>query len=402
MARRLSHSLKRKPQTAKTKRNFHIPDCPRFTGYKPCYPGVNCAVDGCYEKKKNNIRILIVNLDAMGNVLTTTSILPAMKRKYPGSIITWITMENTHRLLDNNQYIDRVFVWGPESRLILGSMKFDIVMNVDKSQRSGAFTMGVRAKKKLGYGVNERGQIIPLNKEAEYNYLLGLDDHLKFRVNTRTVSDILHQTMKLDYRHDEYVLNLTEEEEHFCNKYAQEQGLDKAGLIVGFNTGCSTLYPNKKMTVDQHVALIDRLYEVLPQARLVLLGGSEDTERNIEIARRVGEKVLSTPTTEGVRRGICYENLCDVVITGDSFGMQAAIGLKKYVIAWFGLSCWTEIDLYSRGEKLYPQTLECAPCWKLQCPYNLECIQMIDLERIVELVKKYFEKLQTSNSQLIL
>ena len=389
MAIRTSNSSKRKKKTVRTKKTISIPDCPRFTGYKPCYPGVNCAVDGCYEKRKKNIHILIVNLDAMGNVLVTTSILPAVKRKYPHSVITWITLSNASRLLDNNHSIDTVFVWEPDSLVILGSMRFDIVMNVDKSQRSCALTMGIHAKQKLGYGLNDRGQIIPLNREAEYNYLLGLDDHLKFRLNTRTVSDILHQTMKLDYRRDEYVLNLSEEEKQFCVRYATEKGLAKARLVVGLNTGCSLLYPNKKMTVDQHIALIDRLSEDLPDVRLVLLGGPEDTERNVEIARRVGEKVLSTPTTEGLRRGICYENLCDVVVTGDSFGMHSAIGLKKYVIAWFGLSCWTEIDLYGRGEKLFPETLECAPCWKRQCPYNLECIQLIDLERIVDMTKRY-------------
>jgi heptosyltransferase-2 len=271
-------------------------------------------------------------------------------------------------------------------------MKFDVVMNVDKSQHSCALTMGVSAKKKLGYGLNTRGQIIPLNKEAEYNYLLGLDDHMKFRLNTHTVSDILHQTMKLEYRRDEYVLNLSEEEKQFCIRYAEEQGLHRAKLVVGFNTGCSLLYPNKKMTVDQHVVLINRLHDILPGVRLVLLGGSEDTERNDIITQRVGKKVLSTPTSEGVRRGLCYENLCDVIITGDSFGMHAAIGLKKYVIAWFGLSCWAEIDLYGRGEKLFPENLECAPCWKQQCPYNLECIQMIDLEKIADLVKKYADR----------
>ncbi len=392
MTARSSQSRKRISKPARTKKTLRIPDCPRFTGYKPCYPGVNCAVDGCYEKRKKNVQILIVNLDAMGNVLVTTSILPAIKRKYPDSVITWITLKNAYRLLDHNHYIDKVFIWEPESLLILASMKFDVVMNVDKSQHSCALTMGVRAKKKLGYGLNNRGQIIPLNKEAEYNYLLGLDDHMKFHLNTRTVSDVLHQTMKLEYRRDEYVLHLSEEENQFCIRYAEGHGLTRTKLVVGFNTGCSLLYPNKKMTVDQHVVLINRMHDILPGARLVLLGGSEDIERNDIITQRVGEKVLSTPTAEGVRRGICYENLCDVIITGDSFGMHAAIGLKKYVIAWFGLSCWTEIDLYGRGEKLFPGTLECAPCWKQQCPYNLECIQMIDLDKIAELVKEYADR----------
>jgi len=69
--------------------------------------------------------------------------------------------------------------------------------------------------------------------------------------------------------------------------------------------------------------------------------------------------------------------------------MHLAIALKKYVIAWFGLSCWSEIDLFDRGEKLIPHGLECSPCWKKKCPYNLECIQMIDLKKIEDLVKKY-------------
>jgi heptosyltransferase-2 len=159
-------------------------------------------------------------------------------------------------------------------------------------------------------------------------------------------------------------------------------------VVVGFNTGCSDLYPNKKMTIDQHVTLIEKL-SVMKGIKLVLLGGPEDTERNAEMVRRVGKKVVSTPTTQGVRRGICYENICDVIITGDSFGMHVAIGLKKYVIAWFGLSCWSEIDLYDRGVKLIPEGLQCSPCWKKACPYDLECIQMIDLEGIVRAVEGF-------------
>ena len=59
--------------------------------------------------------------------------------------------------------------------------------------------------------------------------------------------------------------------------------------VVGFNTGCSYLYPNKKMTIDQHVTLIEKL-SAMKGVSLVLLGGPEDTERNAEIVRRVGNK----------------------------------------------------------------------------------------------------------------
>jgi heptosyltransferase-2 len=333
-------------------------------------------------------KILIVNLDAMGNVLVTTSLLPSIKRKYPESHVAWITLRNAAPLLDGNRYIDKVYIWKPESWLILQQMKFDVLMNVDKSQRACAFTMGVNAKEKLGFGLNKNGVIVPLNKEATENYILGLDDNMKFRVNQKPVAQILCETLKLKYKRDEYVLDLSSEEKAFCTNYKDEHGIHDGELVVGFNTGCSVLYPNKKMTVDQHVDLINRLSSI-PGLRLVLVGGQDDTQRNAEITRQAGRTVVNTPTMEGIRRGLCYINICDVMISGDSFGMHAAVGLKKHVIVWFGVSCWTEVDLFERGKKLIPEGLECSPCWKHECPYNLECIQMIDLDAIVRYVEEY-------------
>jgi ADP-heptose:LPS heptosyltransferase len=378
----------------KKRKSLKIPDCKHFTGYKPCFPQVDCT-QGCIDNVPRGKRILIINLDAMGHVLVTTSLLPAIKRKYPKSHVSWITLANAAGLLENNQYVDRVYVWGPESWLILQSMKFDLVLNVDKSHRACSLTTSLRAKEKLGFGMNADGVIVPLNKEAEYLYRLGLDDRLKFRLNQKPLSQILHETFKLKYKRDEYILGFSPGESAFCRSYRKEVGIQDSDFIIGFNTGCSPLYPNKKMTIEQHVSLIDRLHST-SGIRILLLGGPEDTERNAEIVRIVGDKVIDTPTRDGLRRGICYENLCDLVITGDTFGMHLAIALKKQVIVWFGVSCWSEIELYGRGVKLIPEGLECSPCWKHQCPYDLECIQMIDLDRICDSVVDCMSKREKS------
>ena len=366
---------------AATPRKGTIPACKHFTGYKPCFPDTLCYNE-CVDLDPIGTKILIVNLDAMGNVLVTTTILPAVKKKYPASSIFWITLRSSAPLLQNIPLIDRVYTWEPEAWLVLQQMEFDVVLNADKSQRSCAFTNSLRARRKLGFGLNTHGQIIPLNKEAQYNYRLGLDDELKFRLNKKTVQQMQCEQFALPYARDEYGLRLSAEEMEYCSRYTSEHGLGAGDLIVGFNTGCSELYPNKKMTIEQHIVLIDRL-SAIRGVRLLLLGGPEDTRRNAELARSAGDKVLSTPTTEGVRRGLCYINLCDAVISGDSFGMHAAIGLKKYVIVWFGVSCPAEIDLYDRGVKLIPDGLECSPCWKRACPFNLECISLIDLDAVV-------------------
>ncbi|MBR9974622.1 MAG: glycosyltransferase family 9 protein [Bacteroidetes bacterium] len=376
-------------------------DCRYFNGYKPCFPGLDCT-EACQRREPMGTRVLIVNLDAMGDVVMTTAQLAAIRRAWPVSHVSWITRANAVRLLDHNPLVDRVYAWDDVSRLVLSRQRFDVLLSADKSADACAFVASLDCDDVRGFTLSRRGQIIPANAAADYNFRMGIDDELKFRRNRRTGQDILAETWQLPYEQDEYILNLSEEEESFCAAKRAEWGLD-GRVAVAFNTGCSELFPNKKMTVEQHVALITRL---APDDRFVflLLGGPEDTERNAEIMSRcaplgLGARLVSTPTREGLRRGICYENLADVVITGDSFGMHLAIGLRKHVLAWFGLSCWEEIDLYGRGRKFTPDGLHCAPCWKRVCPYNLECIAMIDLDGIAASVRAFADERYPDNTE---
>jgi ADP-heptose:LPS heptosyltransferase len=376
-------------------KDLNIPRCKNFSGYKPCYSYKNCLENGCQADIPENhigVKILVISLEALGAVLDNTAILPAIKRKFPESTIYWLTMENAQKILYNNKLIDHLLIWNDENRMILRNIEFDYVMNSDKSDYACAFMNELRAKTKLGFALNEDGKIIPANKGAIYSYLLGNDDRLKFRENKRTGLDIIHEAFELEYRKDEYLFSFDDDEKLFIEKYKHEIKYDPSKTYVGFNTGCSKLFPNKKMTIKQHAELINELGKDDDKV-IVLLGGREDSERNQQIMdsvnKNIKHKIISTPTTLGLRRGACFMDICDLVISGDSLGMHMAIALKKYVIVWFGLSCSAEIELYERGEKLIPEGLECSPCWKKVCPYNLECIDMIDLKRITAITRNF-------------
>ncbi|PLX29432.1 MAG: heptosyltransferase, partial [Ignavibacteria bacterium] len=249
-------------------------DCKHFNGYKPCFPGENCT-ESCQKRDPIGTRILIINLDAMGDVVMTTAQLAGIKRQWPVSQVFWITRGNARRLLDGNPLIDRTFTWDDVSRLTLQQQHFDVVLNADKSLDACAFAASLDTAEIRGFTISQRGQIVPANPEAEYNFRMGLDDHLKFRLNKRTGQDILAETWMLPYERDEYILELSDEEQAFCAARRAEWKLDD-GVAVGFNTGCSELFPNKKMTIEQHVRLITMLSEDR-RLRFVLLGGPEDT-----------------------------------------------------------------------------------------------------------------------------
>ncbi len=337
-------------------------------------------------------RILIINLDALGTVLATTAQLPALKRAYPHSHVTWITRKAGLALFENNSLVDHLVEWNDENRMVLLQQKFELALNADKGRPAAAFMNMVNAETKRGFGLNENGAIVPLNVGAEYSFRLGVDDIFKFRENTRAGNDILAEAWEIPFHRDEYVLSLSPAELKECARWKTELGLDEAPLIVGFNTGCSENFSLKKLEVETQAAAIRQIAEEMPDVKIILLGGREDMERNQKIAELSLGAAIQTPTTRGLRTGIILENLADVVISGDSLGMHIAIGLRKYVIAWFGLSCAAEIDLYDRGVKII-RDLSCAPCWKKVCdmPYGPICVTEFQPEWLVAPVREYYQ-----------
>ncbi|RMG91609.1 MAG: lipopolysaccharide heptosyltransferase family protein, partial [Candidatus Dadabacteria bacterium] len=222
-----------------------------------------------------------------------------------------------------------------------------------------------------------------------YQYWTGLDDDLKFRRNRKSEQEMLAETMGLAFRRDPYVLRLSEEERAFVERMRRAWGLGDV-VAVGLNTGCSTLFPYKKLPVEYQARLAEELVDRFPGVRVLLLGGPEDADRNREIARLTRAPVLETPCTEGLRRGIQYMDLADVVVTGDSLGMHLAIGLGKRVVAWFGLTCEQEIDFFDRGEAVLAK-VDCRPCWQRSCDRPVKCYERVDMEELLAVVGRQIE-----------
>jgi len=389
-----SDKQKYQPQTL-------VPDCRLFTGYKPCVPYKLC--EGCQDRIPLGTRILLVNLDALGTVLATTAQLPAIKRSYPNSHITWVTRKNALPLLANNPFIDHHVEWNDENRMVLLQQKFELALNADKSRPAAALMNLVNAEIKRGFGLNDNGAVVPLNAGAEYSFRLGVDDHFKFRINKRTGNDILAEAWEIEHpaQRDEYVLQLTAAELAECERWRNELGLGEAPLVIGVNTGCSELFALKKLELEIQAEAIRQIAAEMPEAKIILLGGREDTERNQRLVEMTHGVAISTPTTLGLRAGIILENLADLVVSGDSLGMHIAIALKKYVVAWFGLSCAAEVDLYERGIKII-RDLPCAPCWKKVCdmPHGPICVTEFKPGWIVDAVWEVYDVINSTRAEI--
>jgi ADP-heptose:LPS heptosyltransferase len=359
-------------------------DCRFFTGYKPCAHKRPCSNCPFYEVAPQ--RIAVLSLEAMGAVLRATCLLPAILRRYPKAHITWITLPQCQPLLAENPLIHRTIAVHANTAALLRHLKFDVLYAVDKSLEAGALAEQIQAIEKYGFGLSVLGAIRPFNESADYQFQLGLDDNLKFYQNSKPETQQLTETMGLEWRRDPYVLELTAAERKTVAGYRRSL---PGAKVIGYNTGCSILYPYKKLTVSRSIELVAAWRREFPEYSVLLLGGPEDTERQAQIkAAFISDTfVVNSPTREGLRSGILWMDAADLVFSGCSLGMHIAIGLGKPVIAWFGVSCAQEIDLYDKGIKIQ-SPVTCAPCWRKSCDQEKKCFEEVSVGSCIDATKE--------------
>ncbi len=371
-------------------------DCSHFSGAKPC--GKNSTCDSsCNQFKKRGKQILLIHLGALGAVVRSTALLKSIQKKYPNSQITWVTAKLANQLLLNHPDIHRILTLNETDMLILSVLTFDVAFVIDKSIEATGILKKTKAREVYGFIADEVGVIHFHNSKAEELWQIGLNDEIKFKVNKKSEIQLITEALELDYQCDDYNLPLEKNETDLRYLRYQQWSSNNQKVVIGLNTGCANVITAKKLSVENHRELIRKLQKN-SNLSIVLLGGPEDSERNIEIASGYQNVILS-PTTFGLRDGLVSVAATDVVITGDSLGMHMAISQKKQVIAWFGPTCAHEIELYGRGQKILSKA-PCSPCWKRSCHKPVMCYDLVNLDEIIHAVQKSIHELGHPDSLL--
>ena len=356
-------------------------DCKYFPGNKPCAPskteGKKCDVCSYYEPI--NFKILIIKLDATGDVLRTTSILPALKRDYPKSHITWITKKNAKDLFTNNPFVDELFFF-EDNEIIARLMveKFNILIHPDASPVSASLASIANAEIKKGFVLDEKGKVIPVNEDAVEWFEMGAFDDLK-KKNRKTYQEIIHNISGLKYAKDEIQVHLTQNEIDFKNQFYSRNNLERFKYLVGLNTGAGTRWQYKQWHIDGYIELIEKL-NTNKEIGILLYGGPDETERN-KILKEKYSDLIDTGTNNTLRQFFSLLDLCDVLVTSDTMALHAATALKKKIVCLFGPTSYTEIEDYGRIEKIIPD-LDCVVCYKTRCDFAITCMGSIKPDMI--------------------
>jgi len=363
-------------------------DCRHFRNDKPCR--FACACEGCEHYEPMGTRILIIKLDAVGDVARTTTLLKPLRRKYHPCHITWLVAPEAEELLRGNPEIDVLLTYLPAHIERLRVERFDLALGLDKTHRAAAVLEQVHADEKLGFGMTDYGTIRPLNSEAEYHFLLGLDDDLKFHRNRKTYQEIIFDCVRLPWNHDFYCLEIDDSDRRAAKKLLTDLGIKESDAIVGLNLGGGSAFANKIWSAQGAVAFLKALRKAVQCS--VLLFGADRERGKIGAIQEAGlPGVLNAMTPHSCRLFQALLSHCAVVVTGDSLGMHLALAERRPVVAIFGPTCPREIELYGLGEKIVSR-YDCAPCYRSSCDREPSCVDAIDPSEVVQAVERWLGK----------
>ena len=365
-------------------------DCKHYKGYKPCdfHKVDKRKCENCLDYSPIKNRILIIKLDALGDVLRTTSILPSLIKKYDNPHITWITRKNAHQLLKNNPFIDRLLFMEENYIQFINNESFDIGICLDADPDSATILSIADCSDKFGFISNKHGQVIPVNKEAENWYMMGVDDELK-RSNRKTYQEHISEICKIDFDNSKPQLVLNDSSEQFASDFTMKNGIQKYQKIIGINTGASKRWPMKRWILEYFINLIDSLKSKNPEICIILFGGPDEVEFNKKIISSLNEKVIDAGCNNSIANFAALVNLTNIFLTSDSLGMHISTALNKTTITIVGPTSPWELQTYGNGEIIYNNNLDCISCYLSKCDLDVNCMNTITVEKVMEKIEGY-------------
>lgn len=325
-------------------------------------------------------RMLIVNVNWIGDVIFSTPFIKAVRDAYPDGYIACLLHPRCADILEGSPRIDEIIIYDEEGRhkgiigklmliLYLRKRSFDIAFILHRSFTKALLTYLAGIRERIGYPTKNRGLLLtrtidlPEEEIHKVEYFLGLARGSGIKV-----------------RESSYEFFVGGADRESIKKFLTKHCVaDKDRLIVlcpGGNWG------PKRWPKKSFAKLADMLAEGL-SAKIVLSGAKQDSVLVEEIRGMMKSiPVISCGLTTLKELGAMLER-ADLVVANDSGPMHLAVAMKSNVIALFGPTSPGLTGPYGKGNyRVIWNTEGCeVPCYDVTCADN-RCMKLITVEEV--------------------
>jgi heptosyltransferase II len=334
------------------------------------------------SRSRLGAQIALIKVGALGDVVRTTTLVPALKRRYPDMSLTWITGRDAYPLISGNPSVARTVLFDDPSDTSWHRIAYDWIICLDDeatlcalaselngARRSGGYRFGSECRYTddlaAWFGM---GLLRPASEGG-----LERANELK-RENKSTYGEIIYRCLGFSETVARPFIAVPDSERRAAREWVARHGLER--LLIGLNTGAGARWRFKSWGEEQTAELARLIVDQL-HAAVVILGGPSERERNeriVALAKR--QRVYASPSDLNLLAFTALIERCNVLVSSDSLGLHLATAMKKHIVAFFGPTSAAEIDLYGLGEKIITP-LGCSNCYLRDCDVRPHCMDSI-------------------------
>lgn len=331
---------------------------------------------------RNKLKILVVNVNWIGDVLFSTPLLRCLRRRFPDAHIASMVAERAGDVLRFNPYLDEVIHLDPNkerrfpwidfrllSKLRKGGFNISIHLHRSFTRRLYAYFSGIRDR--IGYEEKVRGFLLTKKLGSQRDKV----HRVKYYFRLGEALGIEDDGEGLD-------LFLSDEEIEGVKGILQSFKLERYLLIhIGANWNA------KRWPQDRWVNLIDLIGSRF-RLPVVITGTSVDLPIADQIHERASLKPISLVGRTSLRELMALIKLADLFIGVDSAPFHIAYALGTKAIGLYGPTSPSITGPYRpKGEAIYihKERVCKVPCYLKECPYDFKCMRQIDVEEVLSL-----------------
>lgn len=320
-------------------------------------------------------RILIINVNWVGDVLFSTPFIRAMREAYPKGYIACLVHPRCKDVLDGNPRIDEIIIYDEEGlhKSIFGKIKlilylrkkrFDSAFILHRSFTKALIAMLAAIPERIGYPTKNRSWLLTK----------ALDEP---DAETHKVEYFLNMARSVGIRPPSlsYEFFISDPDRRWAKGFLGSNDARDGELLVAICPGGN--WDPKRWPRKNFAALCDNLADKL-KARILITGAKRDLSLAQEIKNEMKNKPLMACGRTTLKQLAALLEISDLVIANDTGSMHMAIAMKAKTIALFGPTSPRITGPYGNG--IYTVIMKndtCeVPCYDVTCRDN-RCMSAI-------------------------
>jgi len=336
-------------------------------------------------------RILITRTDRIGDVVLSTPVIEALRKRFPKAILSMMVTPQTAPLVSGNPYLDEVIIYDKKG-----------------SERSwqGTWAFAKQLKRKdFSLAIH----LHPTNRSHWVSYLAGIPVRIGYRYkNYRLLTHAIDHAKQEGIRHEaEYNFDLLklvdvpvpqiiksfvpvqDQAQLEWEKIKLEHSLSAKEFFV-MNPGASC--PSKVWPPSRFAELANDLTQKY-QMPVVLVGSKDEEALSNQIKEWVNSaQVIVLTGSLNLSQLICALKEARLLVSNDTGPVHIAAAVDTPVISLFGRTQpglsparWKPL-----GDKSFVihKDVGCDICYAHECPYSFKCLDAIEVREVMETIEK--------------